>query len=66
MRNNKIKQISKNKDILQELIKQELIQRYYFREGVYLNNIKNDEVIDEATKLLSNTAKYREILSLKK
>jgi carboxyl-terminal processing protease len=59
----KIKEISKNKDIILEFIKAEILQIYYYKEGVYAYNLKNDKAISEATVLLKNEDKYKKILS---
>ncbi|MGJ8743445.1 S41 family peptidase [Polaribacter sp.] len=59
----KIDEISKNKDILKTIIKEEILQRYYYKEGVYLHNIENDNTIKEAVTLLQNEDKYKDILS---
>ncbi|MCI2228610.1 S41 family peptidase [Polaribacter sp. MSW13] len=59
----KVEQISKNKDILTDALKAEILQRYYYKEGVYNHNIKNDKVIAEAVKLMKNENKYKQILS---
>ena len=57
--------MSKNKDILKRVLKEEILNRYYYQEGVYNHNLKNDLVINEAVKLLHNQDKYKEILSAK-
>jgi carboxyl-terminal processing protease len=62
---NKIADISKNKDILKKILKEEILKRYYYQEGVYLHNLKNDTVIKEAVLLLQNQEKYRRLLSAK-
>lgn len=59
----KIEEVSKNKDILTSIIEDEILERYYYKEGVYRSNLKNDTVIFEAFKLLKNESKYKEILS---
>ncbi|MEE9406928.1 MAG: S41 family peptidase [Polaribacter sp.] len=59
----KIDKISENEDILKEIIKAEILERYYYKEGVYKHNLKNDKVISEAVKLLKNESKYNKILS---
>ena len=61
----KINEISKNKDIILELIKSEIIERYFYKEGVYQYNLKNDKTISEALSLLKNEEKYSKILSRK-
>jgi carboxyl-terminal processing protease len=59
----KIAEISKNKDLISVLIKAEILQMFFYKEGVYRYNLKNDKTISEAAILLKNEDKYREILS---
>jgi len=59
----KIQDISKNKDMIISVIENEILERYYYKEGVYSSNLKKDIVISEAVKLLKNESKYKEILS---
>ena len=59
----KIDEISKNKDILKRVLKEEILNRYYYRKGVYNHNLKNDLVIKEAVKLLYNQDEYKQLLS---
>ena len=59
----KIDEISKNKDILKRVLKEEILNRYYYRKGVYNHNLKNDLVIKEAVKLLYNQDDYKQLLS---
>lgn len=61
----KIADISKNKDILKKNLKEEILKRYYYQEGVYHHNLKNDTVIKEAVLLLQNQERYRRLLSAK-
>jgi carboxyl-terminal processing protease len=61
----KINEISRNKDILKRVLKEEILNRYYYQEGVYNHNLKNDLVIKEAVKLLYNQDKYKQLLSAK-
>ena len=58
----KLNEISKNKDFLISELKEEILTRYYYKEGVYVHNLKNDNVIFEAVRLLKNQEKYKEIL----
>jgi carboxyl-terminal processing protease len=59
----KITEISKNQDIILELIQAEILERFFYKEGVYQYNLKNDRTILEASVLVNNEAKYNEILS---
>ena len=59
----------KNKDLItfkeeiKELIKEEIISRYYFQKGRISSSLSEDREINEALKILSNNKKYKEILS---
>ena len=58
----KIAEISKNKDILKKHLKDEIIKRYYYQDGVYLHHLKNDSIIKEAMILLQNQDTYKRLL----
>ena len=58
----KVNQISKNKDVIKELLKETIISGYYYKEGVYKNKLRNDKVILDAVKLLKDTNRYTYIL----
>ncbi|PQB08274.1 peptidase S41 [Polaribacter filamentus] len=59
----KVEEISKNQDIIQVLLEEEILEKYYYKEGVYEHHLKNDYTIKEAVKLLQNQDKYTQILS---
>lgn len=59
----KIDEISKNKDIITTLLKTEILERYFYKEGVYTYNLQKDNTISEAVDLLKNQSKYKQILS---
>jgi carboxyl-terminal processing protease len=61
----KVFEISKNKDILKRKLKEEILNRYYYKEGVYRHNLKNDLTIKEAVILLQNQDNYEQLLSAK-
>tara|TARA_B110000046_G_scaffold180237_1_gene210606 strand:+ start:3065 stop:4699 length:1635 start_codon:yes stop_codon:yes gene_type:complete len=61
----KISEISKNKDIISVLLEEEILKKYYYKEGVYTHHLRNDEAIFEAVKLLKNEDFYKQILSRK-
>lgn len=61
----KVFEISKNKDILKRKLKEEILNRYYYKEGVYRHNLKNDLTIKEAVILLQNQDDYDQLLSAK-
>ncbi|MDP5104880.1 MAG: S41 family peptidase [Polaribacter sp.] len=59
----KIVEISKNQDIISNLLEDEIVEKYYYKEGVYKHHLKNDLTLKEAVKLLQNQEKYKQILS---
>ena len=61
----KVFEISKNKDILKRKLKEEILNIYYYKEGVYRHNLKNDLTIKEAVILLQNQDNYEQLLSAK-
>ena len=62
---NKIAEISENKDVWEILLKEEIIKRYFYKEGLYSYKLKNDETVLKAVELLNNKEKYQKILSSK-
>ena len=59
----KIREVSMNKDYLEDLIQAEILERYHFKEGSYKNRLTTDNVILEAVKILNDKSRYTEILS---
>ena len=59
----KVNEISKNQDIINELLQDEILKKYYYKEEVYKHHLKNDKTIFEAVKLMKNQEKYTQILS---
>ncbi|MDC0001727.1 S41 family peptidase [Flavobacteriaceae bacterium] len=58
----KIADISRSEDYLSEIIKDEILIRYYYKNGSYLNKLKKDTVILEAVKILKNKRLYAKVL----
>ncbi len=58
----KIAQLDKNKQEIIAHLTEEIIKRYYYKEGVYQQKLAFDQVIVQATALLHNDKKYRKIL----
>ncbi|MCW5514696.1 S41 family peptidase [Muriicola sp. Z0-33] len=48
---------------LQKNLEDEIIKRYFYREGLYDYYLKNDDAILAAAELLDNTTKYKDILN---
>lgn len=65
LQEHKLSKISTNKAFLKILLKEEILKRYFYQEGVYQHKLKNDKVIEEAFKLLNNFKKYQELITPK-
>lgn len=55
--------IDANKDQLSSLISDEIIKRYFYREGLYTYYIKNNPEIQKSLELLNNPSEYKRILN---
>lgn len=56
-------EVDKNKSEILDLLRDEIIKRFQYKEGLYLFYTKNNSEIKKASQLLSNTAEYNKILS---
>ncbi len=59
----KLEEISKNKEYILDQIEDNILKRYYYKKGAYQNKLVNDKVVLEAVKVLKNTTQYSKILS---
>jgi carboxyl-terminal processing protease len=55
----------KNKKEIMRLLQDEIVTRYYFIKGRIQNQLKSDEEIAEAIRLINNSSKYASILGSK-
>lgn len=55
-------ELDKNKIEILNLLKDEIIKRFQYKEGLYLYYAKNNSEIKRATQLLNNSAEYNKIL----
>jgi len=58
----KIKELTKDKMIILEKLEEEIIQRYFYNEGVFEHKTKYDITIAKAILVLNNTKQYQKIL----
>ena len=58
----KMKEISVNKDEISRQVSDEIINRYYYKKGVYENHIYHSEYILKAAEILRDQDRYRQIL----
>ena len=57
--------LMKNKNAIKRHLQDEIITRYYFSKGRLQNQLKEDEEVVEAIRVLSDTEKYNKILNNK-
>lgn len=58
----KYKAFDSNASEIEKLLEDEIVKRYFYREGLYAYYLDHDPSILAARELLGNTAKYRETL----
>ncbi len=58
----KINALDKYQSEIQKNLEDEIVKRYFYREGLYEYYLTNDDAILAATELLGNTSKYSSIL----
>ena len=51
------------KDI-KNMIAQDIIKRYYFQRGGIIQQLKDDDDLNEAVKVLGNSEEYKKMLSV--
>ncbi|MBC8766861.1 S41 family peptidase [Arenibacter sp. BSSL-BM3] len=62
MDKSKIMALDKYKAEIQKNLEDEILKRYFYREGLYDYHLQNDEAIMTASVLLNDNSKYRDIL----
>ena len=62
MEKSKVMALDKYKAEIQKNIEDEILKRYFYREGLYDYHLKNDETIMTASGLLNDNSKYMDIL----
>ena len=55
--------LDKNKKQIKRLIEKEIVKRYYFNKGKIKDSLKNDNEIQKAIEILSQTQEYNKILA---
>ena len=58
----KIAALETHKKEIQSKLEDEIVKRYFYREGLYEYYLLNDDAILAATELLGNSSKYQDIL----
>lgn len=62
--NYKNKAIDENKEQLKSLLTDEIVKRYFYREGLYTYYLTNNPEIQKSTELLKNPVKFASYLNL--
>jgi carboxyl-terminal processing protease len=60
--NSKTTALETHQKEIQSKLEDEIVKRYFYREGLYNYYLKNDDAILAATELLGNSSKYDDIL----
>lgn len=63
MDNDKKEDLNKYRDQIRELLKMDILSRYYYQKGKIIGSLKTDPALNEGIALLKDTAKYSGILS---
>lgn len=60
---NKEEAIAKNKEEIKELLEDEIIKRYFYKEGLYNYHLVHNKTIKEAIAILDDASRYQETLN---
>jgi carboxyl-terminal processing protease len=63
---NKEQDLVKFQDEIKQLLKEEIVSRYFLKEGAIEASFPNDPDVTEAVKVLNNLGQYKDLLSLNK
>ena len=63
LKQEKVLEISKNKDALKEKLQNEILEQKFYKKGMYQHHLKHDETVKKAVKILGNTKEYNKILA---
>ena len=55
--------LEKNKDFIKEILANEIVSRYYYQKGRIQSSLNYDKDILQAISILSDSTKYKQILS---
>lgn len=62
LKSEKIANLSVNQDEIRQKLQHELVKRYYYKKGEYVNKVHSDKTITKAVELLNSSSKYSDIL----
>lgn len=61
--NEKVALLDTHKSEIKKKLEDEIVKRYFYREGLYEYQLQHDEAISAATQLLNDNTKYKSILN---
>jgi carboxyl-terminal processing protease len=61
--NEKVTLLDTHKSEIKKKLEDEIVKRYFYREGLYEYQLQHDEAISAATQLLNDNTKYKSILN---
>lgn len=64
--NHKENDLELHKDEITQILKEEIVKRYYYREGQIRVSLSNDNYVQEAKKVLEDAKRYDDILHVKR
>jgi len=59
----KLEELDINKEEIKSYLKSEIVKRYYYKKGEYINKVFNDQQITKAVNILKDDKKYSKILN---
>ena len=62
LKEQKLRSLSENEDFLSEILKNNILTRYYYKKGVYVNQLKKNRVVLKSVNVLNNESLYYQIL----
>ncbi|MGN1376633.1 MAG: S41 family peptidase [Prevotella sp.] len=63
LKHNIAKDLDRNKELIKQLISNDIVSAYYYVAGSIENRLKDDKVIEEACRIINNPDQYRKILT---
>lgn len=66
IKHDKSKDLQKNKTEIKRLLEQEIVGRYTYEKGKIANSLREDTEVKKAIEVLSDSAKYKSMLTAKK
>jgi carboxyl-terminal processing protease len=63
LKNEKAKDLDKNRKLIKEALEEEIVLRYYYEKGKIQLRLKRDKDVQEAIKLFADEKRFKALLS---